>query len=321
MALAWVIGEGGLLGSSLKIELARDGSALFSPSSSFSWGNAAELTEQFVAALKQFETLANKEDSWAIYWAAGAGNMHSKASDLKSETQALAMLVELIQGSTLDMSVGTFQFSSSAGAIYAGSSEQVITEDSPIAPINPYALEKLEQEKLIAQLQKCDSRFTILISRISSVFGRRKKKTSEQGLLGQMAEKVVRNEVIHIYVPLETLRDYIHVDDAARAIVSAVHLVQGKGGQSIKIIASQSSYSIAQIIAMFKKIGRRHVRVVSHTIESSKYYRRGVRFESKYLLDKVSFRVRPVLVGIAQLLENELMQFARVNQRELALAS
>jgi UDP-glucose 4-epimerase len=321
MALAWVIGEGGLLGSSLKIELARDGRTPFSPSSSFAWGNAAELTEQFAIALKQFEALANKEDRWEIYWAAGTGNMHSKASDLKSETKALAMLVKLIQGSTLDMSVGTFQFSSSAGAIYAGSSEQVITEDSPIAPINPYALEKLEQEKLIAQLQKCDPRFTILISRISSVFGRRKKKTSEQGLLGQMAEKVVRNEVIHIYVPLETLRDYIHVDDAARAIVSAVHLAQSEGGQSIKIIAAQSSYSIAQIIAMFKKIGRRHVRVVSHTIESSKYYRRGVRFESKYLLDKASFRVRPVLVGIAQLLENELLQFARTHHHYKDAAS
>ena len=321
MTLAWVIGEGGLLGSSLKIELARDGDTLYSPSSTFSWGNPSELMAQLIIALKQFETLAKQEDRWAIYWAAGVGNMHSKASDLKSETQVLAMLVKMIQGSTLDMSVGTFQFASSAGAIYAGSSEQVITEDSPIAPINPYALEKLEQEKLIAQLQACDPRFTILISRISSVYGRRKKDMNKQGLLGQIAEKVVRNEVIYIYVSLQTMRDYIHVDDAARAIVKVVHHAQRVGGLSIKIIASQSSYSIAQIISKFNKIGRRRVRIISHTIESSKFYRRGMRFESKHLIDETSFQIRPVLVGISQLLDSEVLRFARADHRDLGAAS
>jgi UDP-glucose 4-epimerase len=309
MQIAWILGEGGLLGSGLKSQLERRDLYLFSPVASFSWNDTEALYVEFRAAIDSFSQLVSLDDHWTIFWAAGISNMHSTEEELHRELSSLQKFLDLLHLSQLDFNRGMINFSSSAGAIYAGSHDGLISEDSPTVPINPYGRGKLLQEKMLEESVKSNPKLTLLISRISTLFGSRSKGKSKQGLLAEICRRIINNESIHIYVPLDTMRDFIHIEDASINIINASNAVQKLGGVHIKIIACEKLYSIAEIIAIFKRLTRRNIRAISYLIESSKSYQKPLQFKSRYLVENSTKSSRNLIVGISQLLEQERMNF------------
>lgn len=312
MTIAWVIGSGGLLGAALCRALRRNGTELFCPAERFCWEGGPELASQIAAAVQAFSSQVEAADRWEIYWAAGVGTMSSAQDALVPETRTLALVLQLLEADLRLMAAdGAMAFTSSAGAIYAGSWDAIITENTVPTPTTAYAREKLRQEDLVSSFALARSRTTALIARISTVYGPGQAAGKQQGLLTHIARRILRNQPIQIYVPYDTIRDYIAADDAATAMVSALCKTSGKPRVLIKIIASEHPATIAEIISIFKRIARRPPRIVTSASGLSGLYSRRVQFHSIALPECARQPTKSLPLGIAQLMMAERAAFVQ----------
>ena len=308
MSYVWVIGSGGLLGQALVREIIQtQDTTFFQPPTKLNWSNPSTAREQIKQATQQFALLV-KQNSWAIYWAAGTGTMHSAEEDLQAETALLKTLVSaLLHETNLNLQLGTFVFASSAGAIYAGVNEDdVITELTPPAPVNAYGKSKLEQEKLIEQLNKEGQGVNVIACRISTLYGFKAKSGKQQGLIAEMIRRTISNEVVHIYVPLETMRDYISAKDAAKQMIAFAKERVNKQGVRLHIIASAISTSVAQILAILKQISKRNIHVVTQADVKSLQYQRVMQFKPLAKQDQMHQNNKPsnLIEGILVLMSD-----------------
>lgn len=315
MTVAWIIGVNGLLGSALKRTLQRREVKLFIPDERFCWQDESVLHEQLSVAVEAFAELTRDNNNWQIYWAAGVGTMSSEENELTTETRTLSTLLKLIESEpVLATKGGSIAFSSSAGAIYAGSSDDVITENSAVAPTTEYAREKLKQEKLVSDFVNNNGSATALLARISTLYGPGQANGKRQGLLAHIARCLLRNQSVHIYVPLDTIRDYIAADDAAFAIVAAMQMLDRKTSVYTKIIASEHPTTIAEIISVYKRIARRRPGIISSASKLSSIYTRRIQFRSITVPIKEQMLKTSLLVGISQVMNAERVAFTRTGR-------
>lgn len=321
MNVAWVLGSGGLLGAALCRALHGAGTPVFTPAQRFSWHDDAALGRQVEAAVAAFSARALAAGRWEIYWAAGVGTMSSPAGSLAAETAALAVLLRWLEADPVLMArAGTVSLASSAGAIYAGSPDELITEHSTPAPTTAYANEKTTQEQMVRSFSARNGGVTTLIARLSTLYGAGQNTAKKQGLLGHMARSVVRNQLVQIYVPYDTIRDYIDADDAARVMVMAARATRATGSSIqadahgrcfTKIIASESPTTIAEIVSIFRRLARRAPRIVRSANRMSALYARRIQFSSVVFPECAQLPLKQLSVGIGQLMAGERSAFVR----------
>ncbi len=132
---------------------------------------------------------------------------------------------------------------SSTAAVYGMPDEKVLTEDMPLAPINPYGASKMMSEQMIRDLSFASSLKHVIL-RYFNVAGadlqsRLGQATPEATHLIKVACECVTGQRDGMKVfgtDYETrdgtcIRDYIHVDDLAKAHVMALDYM-AKGGES-----------------------------------------------------------------------------------------
>src|SRR6516162_4736315 len=97
-ALAWVVGRGGLLGSSAeRILKVWRGVRVWRPSSAFSWDNPGQLAEQLDQAARAFfESSSETASARWILWCAGAGVVGSTAAQLQREVSNWELFLKVI---------------------------------------------------------------------------------------------------------------------------------------------------------------------------------------------------------------------------------
>lgn len=309
--VAWVVGSGGLLGSALRRGLQEDGIELFTPAQRFNWTDEARLCEQIGAASSAFASSLDGAQAWEIYWAAGIGAMSSTEVELAMETRALAGLLSQISANArFADTIGRFAFASSAGAIYAGTSAVVITEATLPAPTTAYAREKLKQEELVRSFALGSGKCTALIARISTLYGVGQAHGKKQGLLAHIARCILRNQVVHIYVPLDTIRDYIISDDAAAVMIGVLRKARAEVPVT-KIVASEQPTTISEIISVFRKVARHPPRIATSASTLSSLYSHCVRFRSDVLREVEPKHRTGLLVGVAKVLAAERLDLAK----------
>lgn len=312
MKFAWVVGGGGLLGQALVRFLRKNGAEVFVPPERLRWGDSSIVETQLRTFIESFACCISASDEWEIYWAAGVGTMNSKPDSLAVETEALGNFLRLLSGQSRLFRVGgSLGFASSAGAIYAAALDELITENSMAAPTTPYAYAKLEQEELIRTFTLSNRSVRTLIARISTLYGAGQSPEKQQGLLTHIARSILTQKAIQIYVPFDTIRDYINADDAASAFVHAVRASAVEGGVVIKIIASEKPTTIAEIISVFKRVSRRKPRVVTSASKLGAVYSRRVQYRSLVLRPEIAGPSTSLLVGIALLFNAERENFVR----------
>lgn len=313
MTIAWVIGSGGLLGSALCRILSGGRIPIFQPSERFRWDSESDLAVQLEDAVKQFGVAANKAGGkWQIYWAAGVGNMSSTEEELAHESGALSRLLKLIDAEPgMKTRQGSFVLASSAGAIYAGATDDIVTESTPDAPTTTYARAKLAQENLVSEFAAARGNVTALLARLSTLYGPGQSAGKRQGLITLIARRILRGQPIQIYVSLDTIRDYIIADDAASAIVATVDALKDRPGTVKKIIAAENATTIAEIVSTFKRIARRSPRIISVASELSGLYARRVQFRSSVYPARERLPKTTLLAGIVQVMTAERREFIR----------
>lgn len=157
--------------------------------------------------------------------------------------------------------VAHFVFSSSA-SVYGNPTAERIDEAAPLAPINPYGATKVMGERLLADLATADARFRYVSLRYFNVAGadalaRIGEATPHATHLVKVACQAaagIRKEV-EIYgtdypTPDGTcVRDYIHVEDLARAHLDALAYLDRGGEPATLNCGYGRGYSVREVLA------------------------------------------------------------------------
>src|ERR1700733_6930216 len=155
--------------------------------------------------------------------------------------------------------VRKFVFSSSA-AVYGNTEGGVADELSPLAPINPYGTSKLMSEWLLRDLAAA-SEFRYVALRYFNVAGsdrggRIGQSTRNATLLIKVACEAIVGKRSHVTIygtdydtPDGTgVRDYIHIEDLARAHVDALDYLRRGGSPTVLNVGYSHGYSVREVL-------------------------------------------------------------------------
>ena len=155
---------------------------------------------------------------------------------------------------------------SSTAAVYGEPGIPVITEDTPLAPINPYGASKMMSERALADIAGANGlRYAIL--RYFNVAGadaaaRIGEATPDNSHLIKVAcetavglrQGMVINGTDYPTPDGTCVRDYLHVDDLARAHLLALdHLVAG-GAPLVANCGYKDGFSVRQVLETVRRV-------------------------------------------------------------------
>jgi len=260
----WVIGQGGLLGSAIARELERTGADRFM-SAPIPWSDPTAAGETLASEYRRFHQEASGS-SWRILWAAGAATVSTPEAPAMAELGPLQALLAAIR-STPPAGPGVFFLTSSAGGVFAGSQGAPFDEHSAPRPLSPYGELKLAQEALARE--QLAGTCSVLVGRFSNLYGPGQNLAKLQGLISRLALAGVTQQPISIFVPLDTIRDYIYVDDAAAAALQLTQGAPSGSGSRIAIIASGQPATVGQVIHTMGQVARRRIPVAYGSHPSS----------------------------------------------------
>ncbi|WP_273426923.1 UDP-glucose 4-epimerase GalE [Marinobacter sp.] len=153
---------------------------------------------------------------------------------------------------------------SSTAAVYGMPEQTVLTEDLPLAPINPYGASKMMSERMIMDLAAASS-LNYVILRYFNVAG-----ANPDGKLGQATPEAThlikvacecvtgqRDGMSVFGTDYETrdgtcVRDYIHVEDLAKAHVMALDYMAQGGESSVLNCGYGRGFTVNEVIDVVK---------------------------------------------------------------------
>lgn len=132
--------------------------------------------------------------------------------------------INLLQAA-LEHGVSRFLFASSM-TIYGNPTTAPTPEDTPADPVSYYGITKYAAERyvhLTAARRDLTQPFNVTSFRMFNVYGEWQSLTNPyQGVLAIFIGRLLRGEEIVIHSDGEQARDFVHVDDVARAWVDAI---------------------------------------------------------------------------------------------------
>jgi UDP-glucose 4-epimerase len=204
---------------------------------------------------------------WNIAWCAGAGIVATPESELAAEVDQVEHFLAALASSPLAETDGAVFLASSAGGVYAGSPVQPpFTEQSPVGPLVPYGRAKLAMEEAVTAFSQ-ETGAAALVARIANLYGPGQDLTKPQGLVSQLCLTQVTGNPLTVYVPLDTMRDYVFANDCGNLIAAGLaglrQYVDGGDSRVVtKIIASGQTTTISALIAESGRQYKRRPRIV-----------------------------------------------------------
>ena len=249
--------------------------------------------------------------SWAVLWCAGAGVVGTSAEALVAETACLERLLHLLREHLADLP-GQVLLASSAGGVYGDNPKQPLTEESLCAPISDYGKNKLRQERLLRDWANESPNVSTLIARISNLYGPGQNMNKPQGLISHISRSLLHNTPVHIYVSLDTQRDYLFAADCAALLVRCLdRLRRGPHDNIVKIFSAGETVTIASIIAAFARIAKRHPRIICAANPARSFQPARLQFQSTVWIDLPAPTRTDLTVGIQRVHQHLLSLFQR----------
>ncbi|HEY5587485.1 MAG TPA: NAD-dependent epimerase/dehydratase family protein [Candidatus Paceibacterota bacterium] len=198
---------------------------------------------------------------WLIHTTVPATSMYDVEFDLLSNIPPLLRFIQyLLHGST----VKKFIYLSSGGTVYGNPAQNnPIDESFNKNPISSYGLTKLIAEEYLTFLTK-NSKIDSFILRPSNVYGRYQNLKKPQGLIGHVFKSIIVNEPITIFGDGTIVRDYVHVTDLSKAIISCIEYKDNINYPLVLNIASGQPTSINDIIQNATSITGKQVKIVAN---------------------------------------------------------
>jgi len=284
-SVSWVIGAGGLLGSAVIRSLAKQNIGMF-PSPVIGW-NGPQTVRDLESGLAGLLRAAGSR-SWQIYWCAGAGVTDSDPAKLETELSVFtSFLAAIARLSESTLSRGSIIFSSSAGAVYGGSTGAPFTELSDVQPLGRYGAVKLRAEEVLQQLSE-QTGISIFVGRLANLYGPGQSLNKRQGLVSMLCFSTVTRIPISIFVPLDTLRDYIFVDDCARMLVECAQRLTSRSfphRQHLKVLCSGRAVTVGAVLGQFRQVSGSRPLVIMGASRAAVLQGRDLRLRSGYWPD------------------------------------
>lgn len=161
--------------------------------------------------------------------------------------------------------VKTLVFSSSA-TVYGNNNKVPLTEEMPLAAINPYGESKVIVERILEDLYASDCRWHIATLRYFNPVG-----AHESGLIGENPKGIPNNLMPYVtqvavgkrdYLSVfgnqyntsdgTGVRDYIHVVDLARGHMCALNYLSTHSGLEVFNLGSGKGISVLEVINQFE---------------------------------------------------------------------
>jgi UDP-glucose 4-epimerase len=114
-------------------------------------------------------------------------------------------------------------FASSGGVVYGESDRLPHPETAPKLPVSPYGVSKLASEYYLAQYAILHG-MNVRAMRYANVFGPRQNPHGEAGVVAIFGSRLCRRRPLTIFGDGAQTRDYVYVEDVARANVLASEL-------------------------------------------------------------------------------------------------
>ncbi|MEW2167707.1 UDP-glucose 4-epimerase GalE [Streptomyces sp. NPDC007084] len=170
----------------------------------------------------------------------------------------LATVLDAVAGA----GVKRFLFSSSA-AVYGNPDVDLITEDTPCAPMSPYGETKLAGEWLVRATGRAHGIATVCL-RYFNVAGAASPELADTGvfnIIPMVFDRLTRGEAPRIFgddypTPDGTcVRDYIHVADLADAHLAAARLLAGGASGDLTVnIGSGQGVSVRELVTLVSEV-------------------------------------------------------------------
>ncbi len=309
MRIAWVIGARGLLGQAVSTEIGRRDDWTLLEADPLPWGETTALSTQVAKTAKRLvDAAAAAKADWTIVWAAGAAVTASSPEQLAAEGKQLDRVLAAIAKGTAGAARGSIFYASSAGGIYAGSPTAPYTEESPTAPISPYGQFKLRAESTIAAFA-AQNGMSSLLGRIANLYGPGQKLDKMQGLISQIAKAQFSPAPAAIFVPLDTMRDYIFVNDCAALVLDGLDRLGAptKPQHVVKILASGTGVTIASLLGQFRQLSKSSPHVMLGSSPASTFQVRDLRMRSTVWPELDARTLTPLAAGIHATLQDMLL--------------
>jgi nucleoside-diphosphate-sugar epimerase len=157
---------------------------------------------------------------------------------------ATRMIAEVAKGS----GVGHFVFASTC-SVY-GASDHHLDERSQLNPVSLYARSKIASERVLQKM--ADERFSPVILRLGTIFGL-SGRTRFDLVINLLTAKAVVDREITVFGG-DQWRPFLHVDDAARAIVDVLTASRDiVRNQVFNVGSNEQNYTINQIAEIIQR--------------------------------------------------------------------
>ena len=261
---AWVIGARGLLGSATAAAIERRNGWVLLPTDPLPWSDDGALSAAASATAERLlRTAATESADWAVLWLAGNAVTSTPPAAIQAELAQLRLVLDavaLAAGSHGTAARGALFYASSAGGVYGGSAHPPFDETSLPVPISGYGRFKLDAEASLFAFSQA-SGVSVLAGRIANLYGPGQKLGKMQGLISHLAKAQFSPKPASIFVPLETMRDYIYVRDCAELVVDCVTRLQSVTAaagrtEAIKNLASGQAVTISNLLGQIRTLAK-----------------------------------------------------------------
>jgi UDP-glucose 4-epimerase len=251
----WVVGSRGLLGSAIARSLPPHVRSF--PAQRVPWRSPGDALPSLLSSLAEFRQWRRPDRPWGIIWAAGSGVIASPTEQLRLEGQTMLDFATEVAATPEEH--GAFLFASSA-SVFGGSPGLSADESTVPVPTNDYARAKLDQEHALAEL--FTGATSLVQARIGTLYGPGQNAGKPQGLISAMCREALSRRTISIFVPIDTTRDYLYADDAARQCIHLLGAAVTEPQIMLRVLASHRSTTIGEVARLVQAVSHRRTPIL-----------------------------------------------------------
>jgi UDP-glucose 4-epimerase len=257
-----VLGGSGFIGSHLVELLAEQGTQVrvFGRSTPHHrLGNMTDRVEWIQGEFRDAEALAQSVQGCDyVYHLVGTTKPASSNRDVVFDVETSIVPTLRLLEICVRQKVRQVIFASSGGTVYGQTDGYPIPEKHSTEPQSAYGITKLTIEKYLELFHRIHG-LDYAVLRVANCYGPRLPTDGEQGVIGSFLDRLARGEPLILWGDGSVRRDYVYVDDVARAFRASL-------GQCspyrVFNIGTGIGTSLAELIELVQEVTGRRTEVV-----------------------------------------------------------